>query len=372
MKSALLIVAFIACAASKFEEPDPFEVFLTQLGQTWQRRTCQQLTQPLGSGPGSKNTFQSCLRDTYQLTAETMSEFRPIALNEIDEAVSDLNDTYYQLDPDTKGWTLGGRPAPLSVEGDTENARKLCGALDVKFKELLKGKFGGVAKGSEGGLSKRMASLSASVRSSFDDLSRSLSNSLDELSGAVRSSSGSVRSSSGSARGLSTPAGSGGPTVREAWAKAGKEVGNGFAVTGKAAAKSMDSAWEATKKALGAIPFQKLVKWTLIAAGISIVLFSFIQVIIMTVRDRGIGKKQETGAVETSSTETTDTSSAETTDTSSTETTDTSSTEITDETTDTTEIKEMVVDGITYKLDDETGAWWYVDPDTNEAKWYYG
>jgi hypothetical protein len=145
MKSALLIVALIACAASKFGESDPFEVFLTQLGRKGQQIACQNLTQSLRSGPGSKNTFQSCLRDTYPLTAETISEFRPIALKVIDEAVSDSN----QLDPHTK-------PAPSSIDGDTEDARKLCVALDHQYKLLVNSKFRGFfKKESEGILSKR-------------------------------------------------------------------------------------------------------------------------------------------------------------------------------------------------------------------------
>jgi hypothetical protein len=157
MKNALLMLALTACAASNFEKTDPFEVFLSELGAKSQQTACQKVSQ---SQYNDKQTpieiFQNCMRDTNELKSAIISDFRPIGLKVIDEAVSNVNETYYQMSPDTKRWTLGGRLAPPSIDGDMENAKILAAELDRKFKLLVEAKFRELPKeGSNSGLSKR-------------------------------------------------------------------------------------------------------------------------------------------------------------------------------------------------------------------------
>jgi hypothetical protein len=135
MKSTLLLLSFIACAASKLLESGPLEDFLQQLGTKWQQSICQKVSQ--SSIPsGDSGAFEKCLQDTRPLTAEIISEFRPIALQVVENAVSDVNDT--------------------TVDRETENLNILTTELDLEFKHFLDSKLAPpVNQGSQGGLDKR-------------------------------------------------------------------------------------------------------------------------------------------------------------------------------------------------------------------------
>ena len=144
MKKAILFSALIAFAYAK---PDPFEDFLKQLEVKVQQTNfaaCNKLSHDqsrAGSSVPEEEvvTLDSCMKYSQQLSVQLLSDFRPIALKEIEKASSNIDGKYYKLDLNTDRWHLPNQPAPASpVDGVAENAKILTAAFDFQFKQLLK------------------------------------------------------------------------------------------------------------------------------------------------------------------------------------------------------------------------------------------
>jgi hypothetical protein len=182
MLKRLLLLTFIACATSTFQDTAALEDFLKELRSSWQKTTCQKASQSQASTPSEE--FEKCLQDTNQLAAEVISEYRPIALQVLEDAASNVNHTYYQIDPETKRWTLGNQQVPATVDGDKENVKTLTAALDFEFKDLIYSKM--TQPDNErfvGGLDKR--GWASSLAKSWDDIAKNVGKVAKGADGAV-------------------------------------------------------------------------------------------------------------------------------------------------------------------------------------------
>jgi hypothetical protein len=142
MRKAIILSALFAYASSK---SDPLADFFKQLDVKVQQTNygfCQKLhkDQSLASPPLPENeviSFERCMQDANQATTKLIQEFRPIALEEIEKASSNAERKYYEFHPATKIWTFHNQPvASSSFNGDKENAQILTGVLDFRFKQL--------------------------------------------------------------------------------------------------------------------------------------------------------------------------------------------------------------------------------------------
>jgi hypothetical protein len=100
----------------------------------------QSTSRDLPSGQDSIS-FDDCIQYSNQMTDGLMHEFRPIALQVIANASSNVNGDYYEFDKVSGSWHLPNQSTPeVPVNGLYQNAKIMTIVLDSQFKRLVQTK----------------------------------------------------------------------------------------------------------------------------------------------------------------------------------------------------------------------------------------
>ena len=190
MKNVVVLSVLVAYAAAAVT--DPFNDFMQQL-EIMVKKTnfgsCKNISidQSSSKDPPSGQdsiSFGDCIQYSNQMTEGLMHEFRPIALQVIANASSNVNGDYYEFDKVSGSWHLPNQSTPeVPVNGLYQNAKIMTIILDSQFKRLVQTKSDNTNI-----LQKRGINNVKALPGYFSDELSSLGSSIPSISSASKSS----------------------------------------------------------------------------------------------------------------------------------------------------------------------------------------
>ena len=138
MKALLFLSALIALVAS---QSNPLNTFLYQLElkvQETNAASCKNISMTNPLPEDQMKSFSECIQYSKKMTANLMSDFRPIAEKIVEDARLNVDGKYFEWDQANQKWYLpNNATADAGVDGLQENAKKLAYELDLAFKMLV-------------------------------------------------------------------------------------------------------------------------------------------------------------------------------------------------------------------------------------------